>query len=98
MQRRAFSWTGVFFMSAASVGFTMVITLILAATPSPALAYVDPNAGGLLFQLLTPIAAIAAVGLSVLRRQCRSALAWVFRRISGSNGRISEGDPRTKEQ
>ena len=36
---------------------------------SPALAYVDPNAGGLLFQLLTPLVALAAAGLAFARRQ-----------------------------
>ena len=36
---------------------------------APAYAYVDPNAGGLLFQLLTPIVALATAGLAFARRQ-----------------------------
>jgi len=35
----------------------------------PAQAYVDPNAGGLLFQLLTPLVALAAASLAFARRQ-----------------------------
>jgi hypothetical protein len=35
----------------------------------PAQAYVDPNAGGLLFQLLAPIIALAAAGAAFARRQ-----------------------------
>ena len=35
----------------------------------PAQAYVDPNAGGLAFQLLTPLVALAAAGLAFARRQ-----------------------------
>jgi hypothetical protein len=48
--------------------------MLLAAAVSiglcvPAYAYVDPNAGGLLFQLLTPIVALATAGLTFARRQ-----------------------------
>jgi hypothetical protein len=35
----------------------------------PAHAYVDPNAGGLLFQLLAPIVALVTAGLTFARRQ-----------------------------
>ena len=42
-----------------------VLTLCLLA-PAPALAYIDPNSGGLLFQLLFPVlAAIAGFGTMV---------------------------------
>jgi arylsulfatase A-like enzyme len=34
---------------------------------SPALAYVDPNAAGLIFQILTPILAVLAAGVAFLR-------------------------------
>jgi hypothetical protein len=36
---------------------------------APAHAYVDPNAGGLLFQLLTPLVALTIAGLAFARRQ-----------------------------
>ena len=35
----------------------------------PAQAYVDPNSGGLVFQLLTPLVALGAAGLAFARRQ-----------------------------
>jgi hypothetical protein len=35
----------------------------------PAEAYADPNAGGLLFQLLAPILALTTAGLAFARRQ-----------------------------
>lgn len=38
-------------------------------TTLPAQAYVDPNAGGLLFQLLTPIVALTVAGLTFARRR-----------------------------
>jgi cytochrome bd-type quinol oxidase subunit 2 len=43
--------------------------LLLATFTAPAYAYADPNAGGLLFQLLTPFLALAAAGLAFARRQ-----------------------------
>ncbi len=35
----------------------------------PAHAYVDPNSGGLVFQLLTPLFALAAAALAFARQQ-----------------------------
>ena len=78
MQEAMTSGTRIFALSAKSVGTTIVIALILVSSPSRAFAYIDPNAGGLLFQLLTPIAALGAVALSFFRRQCRAALTWLL--------------------
>lgn len=36
---------------------------------APAQAYVDPNSGGILFQLLTPLVALAAAGWAFARQQ-----------------------------
>lgn len=47
---------------------------IAAGICTPAYAYVDPNAGGLLFQLLAPIIALAAAGLTFARQ--RLSRAW----------------------
>jgi hypothetical protein len=57
--------------SRSAVGLLLFISLI---ATSPAFAYVDPNAGGLLFQLLTPLLALAAAGAAFARRQL--ARAW----------------------
>lgn len=45
----------------------------------PAYAYIDPNAGGALFQLLTPIAAIASAFLIALRRKISAWWSAAFR-------------------
>ena len=50
----------------------LVITIATGAALGvcmPAQAYVDPNAGGVLFQLLTPIIALMAAGMTFARRQ-----------------------------
>jgi hypothetical protein len=63
----------------------VVILVLLAATP--AYAYVDPNAGSYISQLLTPIIMVAAAGGAFFRRQVGAALRWLgnrFRR-SGTN-------------
>lgn len=62
--------------------FWLLLTLCLAAI-GPAQAYIDPNAGGVLFQLLAPLFA-AAVGAWVVARrwiveQCRR----LWRRLTG---------------
>ena len=54
----------------------IIITIItLLGITTPAYAYIDPNAGGLLFQILTPLFAILAVALTTARQ-------WVSRKIS----------------
>jgi hypothetical protein len=54
--------------------FLLLGCVLLTAT-APAHAYMDPNSGGLLFQLLTPILALLAASLGFARR--RLALAWL---------------------
>jgi hypothetical protein len=54
----------------------LVALLLLISLTTPAYAYVDPNAGGPLFQLLTPLLALAAAGLTFARRQL--ARAWLL--------------------
>jgi hypothetical protein len=77
--------------------FILITVLILLASPSRALAYVDPNAGGFIFQIVTPIAVIGAVALAFLKRQWLALLAWVFRRDGAGIGRVLEGSPDTRE-
>jgi hypothetical protein len=47
----------------------------------PAYAYVDPNAGGLISQILTPLLIFAAAGVTFLRKQIGAALAGLSRRL-----------------
>jgi hypothetical protein len=52
-----------------SITILSLVAAITIGLSLPAHAYVDPNSGGLLFQLLTPIVALAAAGLTFARRQ-----------------------------
>jgi hypothetical protein len=81
---------------------TAVIVAVLFAT-SPAYAYIDPNASGPLFQLLTPILALGAAGIAFARRYLRRAYLSLVRaaiglvqrapRISSREPEISSRDP-----
>ena len=55
---------------------------LLVLAPDPAWAYMDPTASGLLYQILMPIYALVAVGLTVLRktigRIASNVLAWAL--------------------
>ena len=44
------------------------LILVLAVIPVPAFAYIDPNAGGLLFQILTPLLAVLGAGIVFAQR------------------------------
>lgn len=73
---------------AGSGGFAFVglVACAWVSTAGVAYAYIDPNAGGLLFQILTPAFAAAAGAWILLRRWIASQvrkLAQLFRR-SGS--------------
>jgi len=50
----------------AKLGLT---TALLVSLCAPAQAYVDPNSGGILFQLLTPLIALAAAAWAFARRR-----------------------------
>jgi len=61
---------------------------------TPAYAYIDPNAGGLIFQILTPIFAMVAAALAFARRQISAGFVFVieaaknfFRRMFRISGR-----------
>jgi hypothetical protein len=71
-----------------------LILLVSLSLTTPAHAYVDPNSGGLVFQLVTPILALIAASLTFAKRQI--ALAWlrlsarvrsVFARLFRTSGR-----------
>ena len=52
--------------SATIVALCVLCVLIIS---TPAYAYIDPNAAGLVSQILTPLLVIAAAGLTFLRKQ-----------------------------
>ena len=57
-----------------------IFTLLL---PVSAFAYIDPNAGGLLFQLLAPLFAAVVGGWFFLRRWIATHARRLWRRITG---------------
>jgi hypothetical protein len=62
--------------------YRFCILLLLLAIAVPAFAYIDPNAGGYISQLLAPILMIAATGLTFFRRRVAAAFRWLRGRIS----------------
>jgi hypothetical protein len=48
--------------------------------PPDAYAYIDPNTGGWLFQLIFPVIVAIGIGWNFLRNRMRAALDWVLRR------------------
>jgi hypothetical protein len=74
-----------------SVLLALIISLVAVR---PALAYIDPNTGGLLFQVLaTALALFSGVAL-IFSRQIRMALARVGRFLRSL---LSRGDLRTQD-
>ena len=59
----------------------VVVCLWVVFIATPAYAYVDPNAAGLLSQILTPLLIFAAAALTFLRKQVVAAFAGLSRRV-----------------
>jgi hypothetical protein len=60
-----------------------VIACLLLLCPLTALAYVDPNAGGILLQLLAPLFAALAGAWLFLRRAIADWFRRLWRRLHG---------------
>jgi hypothetical protein len=66
------------------LGFSRQMLFLLlcsALWPKAAHAYVDPNAQGLLVQMLTPLLIIATAGATFLRKQVGSTFHWLKGRL-----------------
>ena len=59
----------------------VVVCLCVVFIATPAYAYVDPNAAGLLSQILTPLLIFAAAALTFLRKQVVAAFTGLSRRV-----------------
>jgi hypothetical protein len=55
---------------------TLISASILLISAAPAHAYLDPNSGGLVFQIVTPLLALLAASFGFARR--RLVEAWAF--------------------
>jgi hypothetical protein len=64
--------------------FLLLALVVLAGLlPGSAHAYIDPNAGGLLFQLLAPLFAAVVGGWLFLRRWIAALARRLWRRLTG---------------
>lgn len=63
----------------------MPLACALLLAPSLAFAYVDPNAGGMLFQLLMPLFAAIAGAWLFLRRFIAACFVKLWRKLTGSD-------------
>jgi hypothetical protein len=61
----------------------LALLLLALLLPWPAWAYVDPNAGGVLLQLLTPLFAAVAGAWLFFRRWIADACRRLWRRLLG---------------
>lgn len=64
----------------------LLLALLALLQPLPAWAYIDPNAGGMLLQLLAPLFAALIGGWLFLRRWIADLARRLWRRITGRAG------------
>lgn len=62
---------------------TILMAVVLMCLTAPAHAYIDPNAGGLLFQLLAPLFAAAVGAWLFLRRWITDFVRRTWWRLTG---------------
>jgi len=60
-----------------------LLALLSMLLPAPAWAYIDPNAGGMLFQLLAPLFAAVVGGWLFLRKWIAEQVRQVWRKLTG---------------
>ena len=62
---------------------TVLCCLCVVFVAIPAYAYIDPNAAGLLSQILTPLLVVAAAGFTFFRKQVGAIFSGLSRRLRG---------------
>lgn len=60
----------------------LIIVSLLLLIPSPALAYIDPNTGNIIFQILFPIITVIATGYLFCKNAIRRKLGSLKKRLS----------------
>ena len=61
----------------------LAVLVLWSLQPLPALAYIDPNAGGMLFQLLAPLFAAAVGAWLFLRHWIAEFVRKLWHRLTG---------------
>ena len=62
------------------------LLLVVLLTPLPALAYIDPNTGGMIFQILAPILAMVTSAWLFLKDRIKATFYRLKRMIFPSRG------------
>jgi hypothetical protein len=68
-----------------------ILTLLL-LIPSPAAAYVDPNTGNIIFQILFPIITVVGIGYLFLKNAIRRKLGSLKKRLSNKSRDKNQDD------
>jgi hypothetical protein len=61
----------------------IVAVLVGLVVSTPAYAYLDPNAGGLFFQIVTPILALAAAAIAFAGQKIRHGWSSLYHALKG---------------
>jgi hypothetical protein len=73
---------GSFCMQSPNLRYIYLVVLVAAiATPHDALAYVDPNSAGLLYQIFFPIVVAATLAWRWIKRWIKETAIWLWQRI-----------------
>lgn len=67
-----------------------VIALVIASTATPALAYIDPNIGGQLAQILAPIVTMIIGVVAFARQWLKAQLARISDRLRALVSRVRD--------
>jgi hypothetical protein len=59
----------------------LACSLVVLLAERPAYAYIDPNAAGLVSQILTPVLVFAAAGLTFFRKRIGDLFSGISRRF-----------------
>jgi hypothetical protein len=77
---------GSLFMNRSLLKAIPLVLLISLASAQPALAYIDPNTGGILFQALAASFAVISGVILIFSRQIRNGFARARRRLRERHG------------
>jgi hypothetical protein len=74
----------------------LIVAILILVGAQPAFAYIDPSAGGMLFQMLAVVFASLSAILLLFSRQIRMLIARVKRAVRGT--RPAQSEPEYQDQ